>query len=185
MKARFLVALVALQSIWVLATAVRQEALRWTGRIIRVETRPVDPRDLLRGDYVTLGYDMNSLPLDKIARPPAPGQWKAGTPVFVELEPDGSLYRPVRGCLQAPMSVPEGHVVIAGRLGTVIEPTPGSSGNIPILYGIERFHVREGTGNPHGSLTAEIAVGRTGVPSLRELYIDNVPYAEAMRSAAR
>lgn len=35
----------------------------WTGREIYLQTRPVDPRDMMRGDYVRLGYDLQSLRL--------------------------------------------------------------------------------------------------------------------------
>jgi uncharacterized membrane-anchored protein len=35
----------------------------WTGESIYLKVRPVDPRDLFRGDYVTLGYDVDNLQL--------------------------------------------------------------------------------------------------------------------------
>ena len=32
----------------------------WLGKEIRLETRPVDPRDLFRGNYARLGYDFST-----------------------------------------------------------------------------------------------------------------------------
>ena len=32
------------------------------GKEVTLQSRPVDPRDLLRGDYVVLGYDISQLP---------------------------------------------------------------------------------------------------------------------------
>ena len=33
-----------------------------TGTDVTLQTRPVDPRDLLRGDYVTLSYEISRVP---------------------------------------------------------------------------------------------------------------------------
>jgi uncharacterized membrane-anchored protein len=54
MKRNLVILVLALQTAWLLATVVRQETLWRTGRMILLETRPVDPRDPLRGDYVRL-----------------------------------------------------------------------------------------------------------------------------------
>ena len=35
----------------------------WYGKEIRVQTVPVDPRDLLYGDYVHFNYDINRVPM--------------------------------------------------------------------------------------------------------------------------
>src|SRR5262245_44728057 len=58
-----------------------------TGTDVKLETRPLDPRDLLRGDYVTLGYDISSLhggALKELARR-GTSDFVRGTPVFVKL----------------------------------------------------------------------------------------------------
>jgi uncharacterized membrane-anchored protein len=47
----------------------------WTGETIHLLVRPIDPRDLFRGDYVILGYDIQTLTLNLPAdagAPPAP-----------------------------------------------------------------------------------------------------------------
>jgi len=41
----------------------------WTGETIYLRARPVDPRDLFRGDYVVLGYDIDRLVLADPAFP--------------------------------------------------------------------------------------------------------------------
>ncbi|MDR2174772.1 MAG: GDYXXLXY domain-containing protein [Synergistaceae bacterium] len=43
--------------------AVNFTALAWGERVL-LRTRPVDPRDFLRGDYVTLDYDISDVPED-------------------------------------------------------------------------------------------------------------------------
>ena len=54
MKTKLLVLVLALQSAWLLGTAFTQERILRVGQLILLETQPVDPRDLLRGDYVRL-----------------------------------------------------------------------------------------------------------------------------------
>lgn len=50
-----------------------------------------------------------------------------------------------------------------------------------VEYGLERYYVKEGTGNPRGKLTVRVAVGAEGKPVIKEVFLDGKPYAEAMR----
>jgi uncharacterized membrane-anchored protein len=45
-----------------LMVADRVQILR-SGTEVMLQTRPVDPRDFLRGDYVSLAYDISSVPV--------------------------------------------------------------------------------------------------------------------------
>lgn len=53
--------LVLLQALVLAGVAVSYYAVGWFGQDVRVRTVPVDPRDLLYGDYVTLSYDISQL----------------------------------------------------------------------------------------------------------------------------
>jgi uncharacterized membrane-anchored protein len=71
----------------------------WTGEPIYLRVRPVDPRDLFRGDYVTLGYDVDTLRLrvppefrQVPITPPEPGTPAA--PAWPEVDPIGDWWRP-------------------------------------------------------------------------------------------
>jgi len=60
-----------------------------TGEKIMLRVSPVDPRDLFRGDYVSLAYEISSLDLDRLSvkegfRP------KEKVYVILEKEPDGT-----------------------------------------------------------------------------------------------
>ena len=68
----------------VLMVADRVRILR-EGREVTLQTRPVDPRDLLRGDYVVLGYDISQLPAGALA---GPADGRANPVVFVKLAPN-------------------------------------------------------------------------------------------------
>lgn len=112
------------------------------GREVMLKVEPVDPRDLLRGDYVVLGYNISSLSVDLFAEPP-PGDEET---VFVRLKAgEDGIWEPV-----------------AARYGAAPEPAPaedeidivGSAGPVwaeymkwvNVRYGIERFYVPEGEG---------------------------------------
>jgi len=72
----------------------------WTGEPIYLAVRPVDPRDLFRGDYVTLGYDIQRVRLrvpPEVAPtgplpPTAPGA--GAMPAPVEVDPVGAWWQP-------------------------------------------------------------------------------------------
>ena len=56
------------------------------GAEVRLAIVPVDPRDLFRGDYVVLTYEIGELRLDRIAGDKA---FRRGDPIHVVLRPDG------------------------------------------------------------------------------------------------
>ena len=123
--------------------------------LLRVE--PVDPRDMFRGDYVTLDYAISRVPN---------GKYEPGRTVYVTLVPeaDGRHYRAGEFLAEPPAS------------GTFIWGTAGAHGRA--TYGIESFYVQEGTGHDYENavrnrrLWAEIAVDSRGTPALRRLVIE-------------
>jgi uncharacterized membrane-anchored protein len=52
-----------------------------------------------------------------------------------------------------------------------------------IVYDLERYYVREGTGEPQGKLTVRVSVPASGQGVIQEVYVDGVPYAEAMKGS--
>ena len=58
-----------------------------TGTEVTLRTRPLDPRDFLRGDYVTLGYDISALPAGELEERRFEQRWSS------------SKWRPIRRIL--------------------------------------------------------------------------------------
>ena len=60
-----------------------------TGEKVMLRVSPVDPRDLFRGDYVRLSYEISSLDLDRLS---VKGGFRPGEKVYVilEAETDGT-----------------------------------------------------------------------------------------------
>ena len=96
----------------VLMVADRMQILR-EGREVTLQTQPVDPRDLLRGDYVVLRYDISQLPAGTLAGQPAAERKPV---VFVKLAPNANgLYEAVSVHAE-PVTVTAPDVLIRGRV---------------------------------------------------------------------
>ena len=116
------------------------------GAEVMLNVEPVDPRDLLRGDYVRLGYEISSIPRTLFDPPLADADAAKGTPVLVRLAPgDDGLWHPVGARLpetQATSAMPGGQVEIAGTIDTAF----AAIDQVRLSYGIERFYLPEGEG---------------------------------------
>lgn len=139
----FAIAVLVQCALLVLMVADRVQILR-EGTEVTLQTQPVDPRDLLRGDYVVLRYDISQLPAGHLAGKPA----DARNPlVFVKLAPNAEgLYTAVSVHAEpVPVAAPE--VLIRGR----VSYSCGSNvrtfcDKLTIKYGLERYFVPEGEG---------------------------------------
>jgi uncharacterized membrane-anchored protein len=185
MKAKLLIAVIALQAAWVVSTATRQELLLRRGTVVLLETVPVDPRDLLRGDYVILSYKISVLPAALFAEP-LMTPVLIGTPVFVRLEKRGQFHEAVAASL-SPLEPDAAHPVLRGTVSNAswVGVFGGRVDSIRVDYGLERYYVREGTGRPSGKITVEAAVTASDNSIIREVYIDGKPFAEVMRNQGR
>lgn len=136
---------VALLQIGFLAWMIqaRADILR-NGREVRLEVEPVDPRDLLRGDYVRLGYDMSILPKTLFSTLPEHALAE-GTPILVDLEADDEgLHQPVAVHLSDNAPLPD--LTVVRVRGMLASSSPLSSDMLRLRYGIERFYLPEGEG---------------------------------------
>lgn len=141
-----LAALVAAAQIGVLYSMIAgRAAILRDGREITLEVRPVDPRDLLRGDYVSLSYDISALPETLFAgQDPTDSDTRI---VWVRLRPDaGGLHRAIAARYGAPPAgaPAAGEVDLRGHTYVA----PGGAAAVPVDYGLERFYLPEGEGKP-------------------------------------
>ena len=129
--------LVAAQVLYVLGVAGAGYATTALGRRVVLATTPIDPRDLLYGDFVWLRYAISENPLGRWHGPQAPQRRQA---VFVLLAtgPD-SLSTAVGVYAQAPKpSV--GQAVLRGWV-TDVYPV-----SFNLRFNLERYYVPEGSG---------------------------------------
>jgi uncharacterized membrane-anchored protein len=138
-------ALAALVQCGVLLYMIQSRAsILKNGAEVVLKTEPVDPRDLLRGDYVTLGYAISNFPATEIEGD-ANVHVEESSPVYVALKKgaDG-VWNKSRASAAPFIDLKPDEVLIAGR--ALYGFTPKTSDNIRVDYGIERFYVPEGEG---------------------------------------
>jgi uncharacterized membrane-anchored protein len=165
----------------ILMVADRVRILR-EGREVTLQTRPVDPRDLLRGDYVVLGYDISQLPAGALAGQPTA---ERNPVVFVKLAPDANgLYQAV-SVHAAPVTVTAPEVLIRGRVSYSCGSTSRTfCDRLTIRYGLENYFVPEGEGKTleqarnQQKLRVVAAVLPSGRAAIKRLLLDGAPIYE-------
>jgi len=181
MKLKLLILVLALQTAWILGTTFVQERTLKGGKVVLLETRPADPRDLIRGDYVTLGYKISDVAFDRFS-PPLTKGLAPGETVYVVLEPRGEFHEVAQAATN-PITPGAGQVVLKGHARSWWNSV--NQQTVRVEYGLERYYVREGTGNPVGKLTVQAAVPDSGLAKIKAVFVDGKPYAEVMKKVAR
>jgi uncharacterized membrane-anchored protein len=154
------------------------------GTEVILQTRPVDPRDRLRGDYVVLGYDISQLPAGSLLNQPTGTR---NPMVFVKLAPNrDGLYEAVSVHADA-VAVASPEVLIRGRVA--YGATCGSNGRafcdkLQVRYNLESYFVPEGEGRKleqdrnQRKLTVVAAVLPSGRAAIKRLLVDGQPIYE-------
>jgi uncharacterized membrane-anchored protein len=155
------------------------------GTEVALQTRPVDPRDFLRGDYVVLSYDISSVPAGALKDVPS-----SSKSVYVKLAPKADGFFEAVSAHTEPVAVAGGEVLIHGRVmsGNTCGPQSRSfCERLQLNYGIERYFVPEGEGREIESarnerkVTIVAAVTASGRAAIKRLLIDGKPvYDEPM-----
>lgn len=175
MKLKLFVTILILQTAWILGTTLVQERGLASGTLVLLETRPIDPRDLLRGDYITLNYKISDVPISAFLSTNLP---PPGTGVYVALEQRGDFYEVTRACAE-PIVPSSGQVILRGTTQAWWNQTA-----VRVAYGLERYYVREGAGNPRGKITVQAAVPKSGRAQIKNVFIDGKPFAESIKDIA-
>ncbi|GAB5506869.1 MAG: GDYXXLXY domain-containing protein [Rhizobiaceae bacterium] len=180
--------IVAAVQIGVLASMIMSRAaILRDGREILLEVRPVDPRDLLRGDYVRIGYEISSLPRELFEGIDAESGKIDDPTVFVRLEAgEDGLWQAVSARFGAPpAATPEADQV--DIRGTTPIGNISRAQLIALDYGIERFYLPEGEGKPIEEGLGErpfrmaVAVDDSGSAQIKAFYDgDELIYREPL-----
>ncbi len=179
MKRRILFAAtaVALLQIGFLASMIAgRAAILRDGATVVLEVRPVDPRDLLRGDYVVLGYDISRLDAALLEGNAPEDGVERGRTVHVRLKPTGEgAWEAVAASFddKPEAQSTEGEVDIRGRMARAWRP---DNPFLDVDYGIERYYVPEGEGRAieagiaERSFTVHVAVAEDGTAQIKSLH---------------
>jgi uncharacterized membrane-anchored protein len=157
--------------------ADRVQILR-EGTEVLLQTRPVDPRDLLRGDYVVLGYDISQVPAGVLQNQPAASRHPL---VHVKLAPNREGLYDAVSVHAEPVAVTSPEVLIKGRVayGASCGSTRRSfCEKLQIRYNLESYFVPEGEGRKleqarnQKKVTVVAAVLPSGRAAIKRLLLD-------------
>jgi uncharacterized membrane-anchored protein len=153
---------VALQVLGLLGfVGVREVAMR-TGREVVLETAPVDPRDVFRGDYVVLRYEISTV---------SACCFDVGDTVYVSLEPRGDVWQATD--VGDTLPTVDAGPYIRGRV-TRADRVQGRP-SLDVEYGIESYFVPEGTGREieqaRGTLRVVVVVDGWGTAQIKSLLL--------------
>lgn len=176
-QTKFISAIV-LQSIILITIIVFKISVISSGADILLKIEPVDPRDMLRGDYVTFQYsNVSNVYSYNINNQ----QIRNGDTVYVVLRQRGKYWTENRIQKTKPS---KGEIFIKGKIdrGGVEDLSNGSSVNsrTHIIYGIEQYFIPEGQGQDFSfrnkDASARVAVDENGNAVLKKIYIDDKPW---------
>ncbi|TJW14835.1 MAG: hypothetical protein E5W82_08830 [Mesorhizobium sp.] len=128
---------------WIIAG---RAAILRDGRQVLLKVEPIDPRDLMRGDYISLGYEISRIPVKLIANIPTGKPSSDDTSIVVRLKQGADGYwGPTAAWFgQAPTPAASDEADIAGHVAEGWDLSEGRT--IAPDYGIERFYLPEGEG---------------------------------------
>ena len=163
-----------------LALVESRASILRSGTEVRLRTAPVDPRDLFRGDYVVLGYEISTL---DPARLGGESGFRKGDIVYVRLANGADGFARAAALSKAR---PAGEPVIAGRIVSLNACGTNDAGvtdcsqdrrGLRIAYGLESYFVPEGSGRgiemtERSRIEIVAAVAPSGEAAIKRLLID-------------
>ena len=136
-----------------------------TGDEILLKTQPVDPRDLFRGDYVILRYDISTISTDSLSYQGS--DFKEDDKIYVLLNVDNQR---IGTLANIDKSKPSEGIFIEGTVKSVY------NNRLNIEYGIESYFVPEGKGREIernlGKIYTKVAVDDFGNAAIKSLVLD-------------
>ena len=139
------------------------------GKDILLKTEPVDPRDLFRGDYVNLNYEISTIYLDNT---PFDHDFLAGDPIYAILS-EKEKYWTIDSVSHTKPDINSEEVCMKGTIRW------STDNNMNVEWGIESYFVPEGEGIPIQkqieNTSVIVSVGPWCSSVIKQLLIDDEP----------
>lgn len=179
---------IAVQLAIIFTIIIFKVATLTSGTEVFLRIEPVDPRDMLRGDYVTFRYtDISNVNYfyasgEKI---------KNGDTVYVTLDNYGKYGRVDKIQKSKPQKEDilfiKGKVVSGAEESKATPPTDDlfwepTRNDLHILYGIEEYFIPEGAGSRFnswsrdGDVYAQVVIDKNGKAVIKKIYINDKPW---------
>ncbi len=178
---------VLLQVVFLIGMVAYHQKQLDTGFPVRLEVLPIDPDDLMRGEYVRLGYKMSNLDLTQI--PHDAGSYDKGSTIYILLNRDTQL----DSVLWIPKAVRKSQPTssefpfIKGQIQWSNQWSTPTSRNFQVNtdYSIGQYYVQEGrakeiqavignwTQSTSRHVSVEVRLAKDGTPAIAKLFVDN------------
>lgn len=154
---------------------VEREDVYRNGSVVYLRTAPVDPRDVFRGDYVQLAYDINRISLALADKSLHKRNDREAIRVYASLTVDERRIATVTALHTEP---PADGVYLRGYTSSDWQ-LQGSDAEIGVKFGIEKLFVAQGAGllmeerrgtrdDWQTSMEVEVAIGNNGIGVIRD-----------------
>lgn len=143
------------------------------GEEILLKTAPVDPRDLFRGDYVRLSYDISLIDLNNVSYD---RDFSRGDTIYAALSKKEKFWT-IDSVSHSRLRLAENQVCMRGS----VTDSRQISNKVRVEWGIESYFVPEGEGREierernAGNTSVIVSVDSTCFSVLKELLIDDEP----------
>lgn len=138
--------------------AIKEYTLK-TGTEVLLKLRPVDPRDLFRGDYVILSYDISNVTTNSAG-------FRENDIIYIRLTLNGEIAE----FAGTSKTRPTDGLFITGKVSRA------NSTNLNITYGIESYFVPEGEGRKiersRRDMYAKVAIDSSGRSVIKSIVQD-------------
>ncbi len=129
-----------------------------TGKTIVLATRPVDPFDILMGQYINVNYEVSNIPTIQDA--------KENDYIYVTLKEDGNgVWR----YQEASLIMPKDQTFIRGKITSIYND------QMRVEYGIEQYFFERNAQLPNTNLTVEAKVDSSGQARISQLLHNGKP----------
>lgn len=174
MRRQFIVLAIVAQLAVLGYMVAKREVILATGQQIYLQTAPIDPRDLFRGDYVRLTYPFNTVDVKQLRVTEKDKLNEKGYPVYAVMkQSENNLYNLDYLTDQQPQN----QIYIKGRINKRRWGRGASA--VKVKYGLEQLFVEQGKGREiertRGNrgdiqipMEVQVAVGGDGTAVLRD-----------------
>jgi len=175
--------IVAIQTIALGWMILDRQHMLDSSRTVTLKVVPVDPRDLFRGDYVVLNYDISRL---DVSRLDGTKQLAPGNTIYVRLRRTADTWTAV--ALSNTHEKPsDTEISLKAQVLSMDAPGTGGSQFITLSYGIESYFVPQGTGLAieeaarKGTISIDAAIDDKGRAAIKAIRQDGKPvYVEGI-----
>ncbi len=142
-----------------------------TGTTAVLATMPIDPFDILRGQYLTIRYEISQIPIIEEAN--------EGDTAYIQLTEDSSqIWRYKKASLIKPEGVFIKGKIISKQTGTK------QTGTMRIEYGIEQYFFEKDAHIETRNMTVKVKISSSGQARILELLQDGKPLEIGYKNAS-